>query len=207
MGLGLTLGRKLCEAMEGTLTCTSEGLGKGSTFELCIPVKSSMVLRRRTSIRTGSGGKPETVTFFDEKKQIRPVADDDDAAQGDGSMVGGSAGALAGGASARNSVGAQPWLSSRRQSYAGARELVSGAVDFRPATGLDGAEPSPAAAGRSSVPKLSTSTSGSGRGTFPPPVPRKVLYVEDDRVNQARRRLSSTLRFSAAQPVSPRFDE
>ena len=40
LGLGMYIARGLAEAQRGTLTATSEGLGRGSAFRLCLPVRS-----------------------------------------------------------------------------------------------------------------------------------------------------------------------
>ena len=58
VGLGLSISLRLATKMGGQLTCTSAGLGKGSTFTLILPAVTPTVASDGSSIDIGSGLTP-----------------------------------------------------------------------------------------------------------------------------------------------------
>jgi PAS domain S-box-containing protein len=70
LGLGLALVKSLVELHEGTVTCASEGLGKGSRFTVCLPL---LTVEGRRIEQQRDGGAPQA------KKSLRIMIVDDNA--------------------------------------------------------------------------------------------------------------------------------
>lgn len=70
-GLGLHIAQGLAEAHHGTLEATSEGLGKGSTFTLTLPIfyVPDSVLPGHLGKRPGAGDERSTEDYDDMKNQ------------------------------------------------------------------------------------------------------------------------------------------
>ncbi|MCW5805211.1 MAG: response regulator [Deltaproteobacteria bacterium] len=77
LGLGLALARQLARLHDGTLTAASPGRGRGSTFELRLPVAAAPVLGRAATpqnLRSGLAGlKPLRTIIVDDDRDIREL--------------------------------------------------------------------------------------------------------------------------------------
>jgi signal transduction histidine kinase len=72
LGLGLALARQLAEIHGGTLRATSEGKGRGSTFELILP----LAIGRDMAVRaheTAEMAKPMRVLVIDDDQDVREM--------------------------------------------------------------------------------------------------------------------------------------
>ena len=82
LGLGLSLVKRLVDMHGGTVSATSEGEGKGSTFEILIPVRSS--LRDTGALSSDSikaAAPPATLPGADLTLRIQLIDDEDDIRQ------------------------------------------------------------------------------------------------------------------------------
>lgn len=70
LGLGLALVKSLVELHNGAVTCTSEGLGKGSRFTVCLPVvvaeSENDSCQRSNAIEQGEVTKPLRIMIVDD---------------------------------------------------------------------------------------------------------------------------------------------
>lgn len=79
LGLGLAISRHLVELHGGTITATSEGLGKGATFVVSLPSESSPLLRTPPLGRPAqSDFQPPTRLAEPELRGLRVLVVDDD---------------------------------------------------------------------------------------------------------------------------------
>ena len=82
LGLGLSLVKRLVDMHGGTVSASSEGEGKGSTFEILIPVRST--LRDTGALSSDSikaAAPPATLPGADLTLQIQLIDDEDDIRQ------------------------------------------------------------------------------------------------------------------------------
>jgi CheY-like chemotaxis protein len=71
LGIGLTLVRKLTELHGGTVTAHSEGIGKGSTFTIClphVPFEPASAVQPRSTVKMPPVTKPRRILLVDDNE-------------------------------------------------------------------------------------------------------------------------------------------
>ena len=81
LGLGLSLVKRLVDMHGGTVTASSEGEGKGSVFEIVVPVRSALRDTGALSSDVIRAVAPETVPGSDLTLSIQLIDDEDDIRQ------------------------------------------------------------------------------------------------------------------------------
>lgn len=82
LGIGLSLTRKLVELHRGTITATSEGRGKGSTFEVWLPLGETRLPSQKSTRRFGVRRPQATPSGSGERRRVFVVDDNEAAANG-----------------------------------------------------------------------------------------------------------------------------
>ena len=73
LGLGLALAHQLAKLHDGTLTAASAGRGRGSTFELRLPIAEGAVVSSRTPSPEITSSKPLRAIIIDDDRDIREL--------------------------------------------------------------------------------------------------------------------------------------